>query len=48
MYATISIFPYDFDWGYTNSDVIASKKFYNISHRALTIKLFWQATSTKV
>jgi hypothetical protein len=26
-------FPYDFDWGYTDSDVIMTeKKFYNIGH----------------
>jgi hypothetical protein len=34
VYATSSIFPYDFDWGYANSDVIMSKIFYNIGHRA--------------
>ncbi len=25
-YATSGVFPYDFDWGYTDSDVIMSKK----------------------
>ncbi len=28
-------FPYDFDWGYADSDVITSKKFYNIGHQSL-------------
>jgi len=26
IYATSSVFPCDFDWGYTDSDVITSKK----------------------
>ncbi len=26
IYATSGVFPYDFDWGYTDSDVITSKK----------------------
>ncbi len=26
IYTTSSIFPYDFDWGYTNSNVIMLKK----------------------
>ncbi len=34
IYATLGIFPYDFDWGYTDSNVIMSKKFYNIDTRS--------------
>jgi hypothetical protein len=26
IYATSGVFPYDFDWGYADSDVIMSKK----------------------
>ena len=26
IYATSGVFPYDFDWGYIDSDVIMSKK----------------------
>ncbi len=26
IYATIGVFPYDFDWGYANSDIITPKK----------------------
>ncbi len=32
IYTTSGVFPYDFDWGYTDSDVITPKKFYNIDH----------------
>jgi len=39
-------FPNDFDWGYTNSNVIMSKKFYNIGHSACTIKYNTTATET--
>ena len=35
IYTTSSVFPYDFDWGYVNSDAITSKKSYNIGQRAL-------------
>jgi len=28
----VNVFHYDFDWGYTYSNVIKSKKFYNIGH----------------
>ncbi len=35
IYATSGIFPYDFDWGYTDSDVIMPKKIYNTGHRSL-------------
>ncbi len=28
--ATRGVFPYDFNWGYADSDVIMPKKFYNI------------------
>ncbi len=30
MYATSGAFPYDFDWGNADKDVMTSKKFYNI------------------
>ncbi len=35
IYAAIGIFPYDFDWGYTDSDVIMPKKTYKIGHYKL-------------
>jgi len=35
IYATSGVFPYDFDWGYTDSDVIMpKKKIYNIDSRS--------------
>ncbi len=30
IYTSSSIFPNDFDWGYTDGDEIPSKKFYNV------------------
>jgi hypothetical protein len=33
MYTTRGVFPYYFDLGYVNSDVITSKKSYNIGHK---------------
>ncbi len=38
-YANCGVFPYDFDWGNANSDVIRSKKFYNIGHWARLVDL---------
>ncbi len=35
IYATGDIFPYDFDWGNADRNVITSKKFYNIGHRGI-------------
>ncbi len=32
IYAISGVFHYDFDWSYADSDVITSKKFYNIGH----------------
>ncbi len=36
IYATSGVFPCDFDLGYTDSNVIMSKKFYNIGRSGLT------------
>ncbi len=39
IYATSGIFPYNFDWGYTDSNVITSKKLYNIGHGCIWVRV---------
>jgi hypothetical protein len=40
IYATGNVFPYDFDLGYSDYDVIMSKKFYKIGHRSQCNEFF--------
>ncbi len=40
IYAIGGIFPYDFDWGYADSDIITLKKFYMIDTRYQCYKTF--------
>ncbi len=41
IYATYGICPYDFDWGYIDSDIITPKKFYIIGPWCQSYKTFY-------